>query len=125
MKEAQLRTHVSACRSCVDGSHGAGEIDASVNSGRVRSCVRPLFVVRRIWPLAPDAISGSDPHRDNGFISAVLVSCAGNSLTQMFDFGEDHLARCCPLKWFGFGVVGFNECVDFGDQILRARCGAG
>ena len=53
-----------------------------------------------------------------------LVSCPTNSFTYTFDLVEDLLACGGPDEASCFRIVGFDEDLDLGDEILRADKGS-
>ena len=57
-------------------------------------------------------------------ISRVLVSCPTNSFTYTFDLVEDLLACGGPGEGSCFRVVGFDEDLDLGDEVLRTDKGS-
>ena len=54
----------------------------------------------------------------------VLVSCPTNSFTYTFDLVEDLLACGGPGEGSCFRVVGFDEDLDLGDEVLRTDKGS-
>ena len=53
-----------------------------------------------------------------------LVSCPTNSFTYTFDLVEDLLACGGPGEGSCFRVVGFDEDLDLGDEVLRTDKGS-
>ena len=72
---------------------------------------------------ARSSVSGDGLQRDLSEISAHLVSCPTNSFTYTFDLVEDLLACGGPDEG-RFRVVGFDEDLDLGDEVLRTDKGS-
>ena len=58
------------------------------------------------------------------FTKTILVSCPTNSFTYTFDLVEDLLACGGPGEGSCFRVVGFDEDLDLGDEVLRTDKGS-
>ena len=77
----------------------------------------------------PPSLNADQSHEYslNNYLSAndtVLVSCPTNSFTYTFDLVEDLLACGGPDEGSRFRVVGFDEDLDLGDEVLRTDKGS-